>query len=121
MKNQTFEMCLLFDFYGEVLTEKQKELFDLYYNEDLSLAEISENVGITRQGVRDSIVRAEHILRNMEEKLSLVRRYGKIEADLQQVSAMNQEICLMNNAKYRDSHIAELTDGISKILRNISE
>ena len=54
MKNKPFEMCLLFDFYGEMLTDKQKEMFDLYYNEDLSLAEISEHVGITRQGVRDS-------------------------------------------------------------------
>ena len=62
MKNKPLEMCLLFDFYGEMLTEKQKETFDLYYNEDLSLAEISEHVGITRQGVRDIIVRAERTL-----------------------------------------------------------
>lgn len=121
MKNQTFEMCLLFDFYGDMLTDKQKELFDLYYNEDLSLAEISENVGITRQGVRDSIVRAEHILRDMEEKLSLVRRYGRMEADLQHVTQLNQQIRLVNNSKYRDPRIADLTDEISKILRNLSE
>ena len=121
MKNQTLEMCLLLDFYGDMLTDKQKELFDLYYNEDLSLAEISENVGITRQGVRDSIVRAEHILRDMEEKLSLVRRYGRIEADLQRVTQLNQQIRLVNNGKYRDPHIADLTDEISKLLRNLSE
>ena len=58
MKNKTFEMCMLFDFYGDILTEKQRKLFDLYYNDDLSLAEISEHVGITRQGVRDGILRA---------------------------------------------------------------
>ena len=62
MKNQTYRMTMLFDFYGEVLTERQKEFFDLYYNEDLSLAEISENYGITRQGVRDVIVRAEGVM-----------------------------------------------------------
>ena len=55
MKGKPLEMSLLFDFYGETLTEKQRELFDLYYNEDLSLAEIAEHAGITRQGVRDSI------------------------------------------------------------------
>ena len=72
-------MSLLFDFYGETLTEKQRELFDLYYNEDLSLAEIAEHAGITRQGVRDSIKRAEHALGEMESKLGLVARYGDTE------------------------------------------
>lgn len=79
MKNKTLEMCLLFDFYGEMLTDKQKELFDLYYNEDLSLAEISEHIGITRQGVRDGVVRAERTLRDMEQRLGLVTRYGRID------------------------------------------
>ena len=75
MKGKPLEMSLLFDFYGETLTEKQRELFDLYYNEDLSLAEIAEHAGITRQGVRDSIKRAEHALGEMESKLGLVARY----------------------------------------------
>ena len=51
MKNQTFRMTMLFDFYGELLTDRQKEFYDLYYNEDLSLSEIAENYGISRQGV----------------------------------------------------------------------
>ena len=55
MKNQTFRMTMLFDFYGELLTDRQKEFYDLYYNEDLSLSEIAENYGISRQGVRDQI------------------------------------------------------------------
>ena len=46
MKNQTYRMTMLFDFYGEILTDRQKEVFDLYYNEDLSLAEIAENYGL---------------------------------------------------------------------------
>ena len=63
MKATPLEMSLLFDFYGETLTEKQRELFDLYYNEDLSLSEIAEHAGITRQGVRDSIKRSTPFMR----------------------------------------------------------
>ena len=66
MKHDHLELCLLFDFYGEMLTDKQRELFDLYYNEDLSLSEIAEHAGITRQGVRDAVVRAEHTLTALE-------------------------------------------------------
>ena len=68
MKNQTYRMTMLYDFYGELLTERQKEFFDLYYNEDLSLSEIAENTGISRQGVRDVIVRAEGSCRRLRTK-----------------------------------------------------
>lgn len=82
MKNQTYRMTMLFDFYGELLTDRQKEFYDLYYNEDLSLAEIAENVGITRQGVRDIIVRAEAYLTEIEDKTGLIRRFHKMQAEL---------------------------------------
>lgn len=75
MKNQTYRMTMLFDFYGDILTPRQRELFDLYYNEDLSLAEIAENCGISRQGVRDVIVRAENAMTELEDKTGLVRRF----------------------------------------------
>ena len=55
-------MTLLFDCYGGLLTDKQRELFDLHYNQDLSLGEIAENEGISRQGVHDAIGRAEAAL-----------------------------------------------------------
>ena len=70
MKSQAYRMALLYDFYGDVLTERQKEFYDLYYNEDLSLSEIAENSGITRQGVRDVIVRAEAILTDLEAAMT---------------------------------------------------
>ena len=73
MKNQAYRMALLFDFYGDMLTDRQKEFFDLYYNEDLSLAEIAENYDITRQGVRDVIVRAEGIMQELEDKTGIIR------------------------------------------------
>ena len=81
MKSQAYRMALLFDFYGDVLTERQKEFYDLYYNEDLSLSEIAENNGITRQGVRDSIKRGEATLIEMEERLGLARKFRQMEED----------------------------------------
>ena len=75
MKNQAYRMAMLYDFYGDLLTPRQKEFYDLYYNDDLSLAEIAENYDITRQGVRDIIVRAEKTLEDIEEKTGLIQRY----------------------------------------------
>ena len=90
MKDKAFHMTMLFDFYGDLLTDRQKEFFDLYYNEDLSLAEIAENAGITRQGVRDVLVRSEAILNEMEEKTGIVARFlemQKISAEIENAAA----------------------------------
>ena len=91
MKDNTVEMCMLFDFYGDMLTDKQKQIFDLYYNEDLSLAEIAEITGITRQGVRDSVVRSEAALRTMEEKTGLISRFRKTNELLSQIHLLVDE------------------------------
>ena len=74
MFEKDLHFIMLFDFYGELLTDTQKTMFDLYYNNDLSLAEISENTGITRQGVRDSIKRSEEQLLAYEEALGLAEK-----------------------------------------------
>ena len=117
MKGKPREMSLLFDFYGETLTEKQRELFDLYYNEDLSLAEIAEHAGITRQGVRDSIKRAEHALREMEDKLGLVARYGGTERcaeelmrEVERLRALNADTLHSSEAEAIASRMASLLD-----------
>ncbi len=63
---------MLLDFYGELLTDKQRECFDLHYNEDLSLSEIAEQLGISRQGVWDNIRRAETVMQDVERKTGLM-------------------------------------------------
>ena len=68
------EMTLLFDYYGDLLTDRQSMCFDLRHNQDLSLAEIAEELQVSRQGVHDNLSRAEALLRNMEEKTGCVRR-----------------------------------------------
>lgn len=87
MKNQAYRMAMLFDFYGDLLTERQREFYDLYYNEDLSLAEIAENYGISRQGVRDVIVRAEAAMTEVEDKTHIIRRFYQTQ---KQVAAIDE-------------------------------
>ncbi len=83
---KNLEISLLLDYYGNMLTEKQREVVDWYYNEDLSLAEIAEHTGITRQGVRDSIKRAETQLLEYEEKLGLCARFQKMQKALDEIA-----------------------------------
>lgn len=68
------EMTLLFDYYGDLLTDRQQMCFDLRHNQDLSLAEIAQELNVSRQGVHDNLSRAESLLRNMEQKTGCVGR-----------------------------------------------
>lgn len=90
------KISLLLDFYGNVLTDKQREMIEFYYNDDLSLSEIAENEGITRQGVRDAIKRGEMQLLEMEEHLGFAVRFGKLQAGLNEIARFAQEISAVN-------------------------
>ncbi len=80
-----YEKTMLFDIYGELLTEKQKELYMLYYLEDYSLAEIAEIKKISRQGVRDTVKKSfEHLLK-YESKLHIMEKYIKDRDKLDEV------------------------------------
>ena len=89
MFEKDYRISYLLDFYGDILTDKQQDAIDLYYNEDLSLAEIAEYQGITRQGVRDAIKRGEEILLEMEEKLGYAKKTEEMTALLQEVHAIS--------------------------------
>ena len=73
------EQNLLYDFYGDLLTEHQRKIYESAVYEDLSLKELSEEYGITRQGVHDLIRRCDKILEGYEEKLHMVERFGRIK------------------------------------------
>ena len=75
---QKIELAYLYDFYGELLTPKQAESLDLYYNQDLSLAEIAQDTGVSRQGARAFIKQGEAHLLNFEEKLGMAKRFAEI-------------------------------------------
>ena len=120
MKSQAYRMALLFDFYGDVLTDRQKEFYDLYYNEDLSLSEIAENNGITRQGVRDVIVRAEAILSDLEDKTGLIRRFHAMRKQLLTVQEQAEAILALNS-KYDDPELERLALEIKTVAETLQK
>lgn len=77
MIEQTVQMGMLFDFYGQLLTERQRLIFSLYHQDDLSLGEIAEEFGVTRQAVYDIVRRSQKTLLGFEEKLGLIQRYTR--------------------------------------------
>ena len=80
-----FEMALLFDTYGGMLTDKQRECFDMRYNQDLSLGEIAEMMGVSRQAVNDNLKKTEALLRRMEENIGSVKRDMMIRSAVQEI------------------------------------
>ena len=121
MKNPTYRMTMLFDFYGEVLTPRQKKFFDLYYNEDLSLAEIAENYGISRQGVRDVIVRAEAIMTDLEDKTGLMKRFMLMQQQVQAILDAAEKIQTVNYRQYDNPELARLADEITRSAQALKE
>ena len=118
---KNLEITILLDFYGEMLTPKQREFLDYYYNEDLSLAEIAANVGITRQGVRDAIKRAECQLMEMEQRLGLVERFKEVNKGLEEIMECAAQINIENRKCGLSREINDLTVRIKSIAISLSE
>lgn len=93
---------MLLDFYGELLTPRQRSCFNMHYNEDLSLAEIAEILDISRQGVRDLIVRAEATLLETEEKTGLLKRFSEQKLVLDKMEAELHELIQISEGKARE-------------------
>ncbi len=121
VKNQAYRMAMLFDFYGDMLTERQREFYDLYYNEDLSLSEIAENYGISRQGVRDVIVRAEATLTELEDKTGIIRRFHVMQDQLKNVQRAVTDIGQRNTQQCQDEEIENLVKEINAILDQLRQ
>lgn len=107
------EISLLYDFYGELLQASQQRVVELYVNEDLSLAETAELLGISRQGVRDSLARAQHKLSEYEEKLGLCKSYTARREREDKIRG------ILNDIRYTDTQaeIAPLLDKIDELLK----
>lgn len=83
--NEILEQALLYDFYGELLTAHQKEVYEQFVLEDLSLSEIAESLGISRQGVHDMVRRCQRTLSGYESKLHLVEKFLAIKEKVEKI------------------------------------
>ena len=118
---KNMEIAFLVDFYGDMLTEKQRDMIELYYDDDLSLSEIAENEGITRQGVRDSIKRAESQLLEMEDRLGLARRFRTVRESIEASRSAASEIRQINGQAGRVREIDERAEHILSLAELVAE
>ena len=118
---KNMELSLLLDFYGELLSEKVRRATELYYNDDLFLSEVAEDMGITRQGVRDLIKRAEGNLYGYEEKLGLYKRFLEMQKGLGTLkdSLVKTKSLLDNNTDRSeiDKEISDMIDLVDELIR----
>lgn len=98
------QQALLYDFYGELLTERQRQVYESVVLEDYSLSEVAEELEISRQGVHDMIKRCNHILEGYEEKLHLVEKFLNIRSRVQKIYDLAE--------KYQDEEIKEISKEI---------
>lgn len=111
--NEILEQALLYDFYGELLNEHQKEIYEQFILEDLSLGEIAKEAGISRQGVHDLIKRCGKTLKGYEDKLHLVAKFMSVK---DKVNEMNE---LLDG--YESKSMTELVESIRRISDEIIE
>ena len=109
MFEKNLNIAYLLDFYGEVLPERKRTVMEYYYQDDLSLAEIAEEIGISRQGVRDMIKKSEEELFFYEEKLHLAKRFSQAKQHADAALAL----CREQNAS------PELVESIEKLLEHM--
>ena len=110
------EKALLYDFYGELLTEHQREIYEDVVLNDYSISEVAAELGISRQGVYDNLSRAEALLRNMEEKTGFVRRDEKVRA-----AARGIEEAAVTLLDHSDPGIVALAQRILSAVRELEE
>lgn len=118
---QNLEITMLVDIYGAMLTEKQRDFLSLYYDEDLSLAEIAANEGITRQGVRDAIKRAEAQLLDMESKLGFEKRMRENLKKIDDIRKAVADIRKYNSFHGMSRELGNKADRLEELLNQLTE
>ncbi|MDD5926698.1 MAG: YlxM family DNA-binding protein [Firmicutes bacterium] len=111
------KISLLYDFYGGLLTEKQRQVMELYHEENLSLAEIAQEFGISRQGVHDTLKKAEHLLTEYENKLGLVAKLMKSRRAIAEIDGIIDGLTV----SARDNEAAAKLQQVKDIINRLEE
>lgn len=120
--NKNMEFSYLLDFYGGVLTEKQRDAMEQYYNEDLSLAEIAEQLSMSRQGVRDSIKHGEAILVQMEQAVGAVARHRALAEQIKEMEQLVKQLKHgSREGNLTDRQLENISDRMLTLLEDISK
>ncbi len=114
-----YEMSLLLDFYGQMLTPRQLEIMDLHYNNDYSLGEIGEQLNISRQGVFDNIKRSKALLNEYENKLGLVDKFSKQKTRIKDILYLVKSIDTEKIDKQSEYLIAEIEKSLQAVINEI--
>ena len=117
MSEGRLRQAMLLDFYGELLTERQRVCFDLHYNEDLSLSEIAEQCGISRQGVWENIRRAESAMEDIEAKTGLVRRFEENRSALEKIREDMQTLAAITGGQAHETAVKAMEEISDLIVR----
>ena len=112
----TIDLVLLYDYYGDLLTGRQKECFELRYYQDLSLGEIASELGISRQGVHDNLSRTEALLKNMEAKTGCAARDQACRKAAETIRSAASSLCA-----YPDEAVRKHANRIAKAIRELEE
>ena len=111
MFEKNLEIGYLLDFYGDVLSERKRTVLDYYYNDDLSRAEIAEEIGISRQGVRELIKKAGEELMFYEEKLGLAKRFQTLEEQTEQLISLMEQSGVAGEVRDAAKELLETVGG----------
>ncbi len=109
MENELF-VSVLFDYYSAMLTERQRDIFEMYVNNNLSLSEIAENLGISRQGVRDGLIKTEKALIGFEEKLCIHEKNRKLTALLNELKDLISDTQMSDEKREKVKNLTDLID-----------
>lgn len=118
MFDKIIEISMLYDFYGQLLTAKQQEILKLYHEDNYSLSEIAEDLGISRQGVHDAVKKAEKALHEYESKLGLVNKFLETE---ESVAAIDSEIDQLMRENRGNEALTARLGRIKSIIDQINE